>query len=253
MGSTVNTHGGSGVGRHGRLITLEGLEGVGKTTNREFVVDCLRASGLGVIVTREPGGTELGETLRQLVLHGGTGMQATTELLLIVAARVEHLHQVVEPALAAGQWVVCDRFIDASHAYQGAGRGLGSELVGQLHVLAGINREPDLTLLLDMPPAVGLARMQARSEPDRIEREAEAFFDRARETYVARAAAEPERMTLIDASQSLPAVQSAIREALSALLDPLGAVSTAGTEAGSAPTSGAGVESGSAEQSTEPR
>jgi len=155
----------------GKFITLEGLEGVGKTTNREHIVALLADAGIEPVVTREPGGTPVGEQLRQLVLHDAGSMSATAELLIMAASRVEHVAQVIEPALAAGKWVLCDRFLDASVAYQGGGRGLGTAFVREVHRKVGVVLQPDLTLLLDMPVADGLARMSARGEPDRIERD----------------------------------------------------------------------------------
>lgn len=198
----------------GKFITLEGLEGVGKTTNRTFVESLLNEHKVEFVGTREPGGTELGESLRNLVLHAAGQMQNETELLLMTASRVEHVGQVIEPALAAGRWVLCDRFLDASIAYQGAGRELGVDRVAELHKMMGVVIEPDLTLLLDMPVEAGLARMAARGKPDRIEREALAFFERARAAYLQRAADDPDRVVVIDASGSIEAVQASVKAAL---------------------------------------
>jgi dTMP kinase len=205
----------------GRFITLEGLEGVGKTTNRDFVQSMIEQAGVHVQVTREPGGTALGELLRNMVLHDGHDMQARTELLLVAASRVEHVEQVIEPALAQGQWVLSDRFMDASVAYQGGGRQLGSDFVLQLHELLGIDLEPDLTLLLDMPVEAGLRRMAARGTPDRIEQEAVDFFERARQAYLERAVRQPGRILIIDAGRSLVDVQATIQQALQPLLSDL--------------------------------
>lgn len=205
----------------GRFITLEGLEGVGKTTNRDFVQSMIEQAGVDVRVTREPGGTPLGEILRNMVLHDGHHMQARTELLLVAASRVEHVQQVIEPALAQGQWVLSDRFMDASVAYQGGGRQLGSDFVLQLHNLLGIDLEPDLTLLLDMPVEAGLQRMAARGTPDRIEQEAVDFFERARLAYLERAARQPGRILIIDAGRPLVDVQATIQQALQPLLSGL--------------------------------
>ena len=201
----------------GKFITLEGLEGVGKTTNRTFVESLLLEAGIDFVGTREPGGTALGESLRELVLHSAGQMQDETELLLMAASRVEHVSRVVEPALAAGQWVLCDRFLDASIAYQGAGRQLGVGRVAELHRLMGVTLSPDLTLLLDMPVVDGLRRMAARGEPDRIEQEAVAFFERARSAYLQLAADDHKRVTVVDAGQ-LETVQSAVKAALQPLL-----------------------------------
>lgn len=203
----------------GKFITLEGLEGVGKTTNRAFVEDLLNENAISFVGTREPGGTELGETLRNLVLHSAGQMRDETELLLMTASRVEHVGKVIEPALSSGQWVLCDRFLDASIAYQGAGRELGVERVAELHRMMGVTLEPDLTLLLDMPVEAGLARMAARGQPDRIERETLAFFERARSAYLQRAADAPDRVVVIDASSTLDIVQASVKAAISPLLE----------------------------------
>ncbi len=198
----------------GKFITLEGLEGVGKTTNRTFVESLLNEHNIEFVGTREPGGTELGESLRNLVLHAAGQMQNETELLLMAASRVEHVGQVIEPALASGRWVLCDRFLDASIAYQGAGRQLGVSRVAELHKMMGVTIKPDLTLLLDMPVEAGLARMAARGKPDRIESEALEFFERARAAYLQRAADDPDRVVIIDASRSVEAVQASVKSAL---------------------------------------
>lgn len=203
----------------GKFITLEGLEGVGKTTNRAFVEGLLNENAISFVGTREPGGTELGETLRNLVLHAAGQMRDETELLLMTASRVEHVGKVIEPALSSGQWVLCDRFLDASIAYQGAGRELGVERVAELHRMMGVTLEPDLTLLLDMPVEAGLARMAARGQPDRIERETIAFFERARSAYLQRAADAPNRVVVIDASVSLDRVQASVKSAMLPLLE----------------------------------
>ncbi len=202
----------------GKFITLEGLEGVGKTTNREYIQALLSDAGIAHVVTREPGGTPVGEQLRQLVLHDSGSMTPAAELLIMAASRVEHIAQVIEPALIKGSWVLCDRFLDASVAYQGAGRGLGTSLVRELHRQVGVELQPDLTLLLDMPVAEGLARMAARSEPDRIERETLEFFERARAAYLETAAEEPQRVQIIDASQALEEVQAAVGSAVHSLI-----------------------------------
>lgn len=203
----------------GKFITLEGLEGVGKTTNRQFVESLLDDANIPFVGTREPGGTALGESLRELVLSADGQMLDVTELLLMTASRVEHVARIIEPALAAGQWVLCDRFLDASIAYQGAGRQLGVARVVELHRLMGVTLEPDLTILLDMPVQAGLDRMAARSTPDRIEREAHAFFERARAGYLQRAIEAPERVVVVDADRSLERVQESVRVALQPMLD----------------------------------
>lgn len=198
----------------GRFITLEGLEGVGKTSNLEVIVDRLRENGVDPVVTREPGGTEIGEALRKVVLGGGLEMSAMTELLIIAAARLEHVNTVILPALNAGRWVVSDRYLDASIAYQGGGRELGVERVVSLHQNLGITLEPDLTLLLDMPVEAGLERMRERGEPDRIEQESLQFFERARAAYLERALSAPSRVTVINAAHPLLAVRVAVKDRL---------------------------------------
>lgn len=203
----------------GCFITLEGLEGVGKTTNREYVKALLEARGIQITVTREPGGTELGEQLRHLLLHASAPVSAEAELMMMAASRKQHVVEVIEPALQSGQWVLCDRFADASFAYQGGGREIGLDVVAQLHKLMGIDLQPDLTFLLDMPIADGLKRMAARGKPDRIEKEALAFFERARDAYLQRALEQPERVKVIDAGQSLDEVQQQVLSQLNAFLE----------------------------------
>lgn len=200
----------------GRFITLEGIEGVGKSTNLEFVADWLRERGHQVVVTREPGGTPLAERLRELLLAGDGRVPALAELLLMFAARHSHLQELIEPALARGDWVLCDRFTDASFAYQGGGRGLDASLIATLETAVQGSRRPDLTLLLDAPPAATLTRRAGRGGDDRFERENAAFFARVRDAYLARAAAEPARIATVDASQALPQVQADIAGVLAA-------------------------------------
>lgn len=191
----------------GHFITLEGIEGAGKTTQREAVADCLRDAGLDVLVTREPGGSDIAERIRALLLDpGNAGMHGDTELLLMFAARAEHLHRRILPALDAGTWVVCDRFTDATYAYQGGGRGVPAARIAMLEQLVQGDRRPDLTLLFDLPAEVGLSRARGRSVPDRFESEALHFFERVRETYLARAGAEPGRIVRIDAARAPEAV-----------------------------------------------
>ena len=212
----------------GKFITLEGLEGVGKTTNRQCIEDALTQAGIDFIAAREPGGTPTGEALRELVLHARQSMCAETELLIMLASRMELIAQRLEPALASGQWVLCDRFLDASVAYQGAGRKLGVDRVLQLHALMGVTLTPDLTILLDMPVEEGLSRMAARSTPDRIEREELAFFTRARKAYLEQARAEPDRIRLIDATGSRQDVAAEVKKAVLQLIE----TSTSGKPAG---------------------
>lgn len=195
----------------GRFITFEGIEGAGKSTQLERLTERLRAEGQEVLVTREPGGTPLGERLRTLLLDPDVGaMAAETELLLIFAARAEHLRRVIEPALARGTWVLCDRFTDASFAYQGAGRRLGAQKVAVLEDWLQGDLRPDLVLLFDVPGRVGLERALARGKRDRMENEDLDFFERAREAYLARARAHPQRYRVIDGSRDLDAVGSAV-------------------------------------------
>ncbi|SSW71162.1 dTMP kinase [Achromobacter agilis] len=199
----------------GRFITLEGVDGAGKSTHTVWIADFLRAQGLDVVSTREPGGTPLGEKLRALLLADPMGLD--TETLLMFAARCEHVRQVIEPALARGAWVVCDRYTDASYAYQGGGRGLGAERVAVLEewMQAG---QPDRTWLFDVPLEVARARLADAREPDRFEREGAAFFERTREAYHARAAANPGRIRIVDSTQSIAEVRAGLEAGLRELL-----------------------------------
>lgn len=195
----------------GRFITFEGIEGAGKSTQMPHLVARLRSEGRVVLPTREPGGTELGERLRAVILDPDIPpMAAETELLLIFAARAEHLRRVIYPALASGTWVLCDRFTDASFAYQGAGRELGAQRVAELERWLQADFRPDLVLLFDVPVEVGLTRAQRRSDQDRIERETQNFFTRARDAYLQRAAADPQHYRVIDSLQPLDQVQAAM-------------------------------------------
>ena len=206
------------MGNLSKFISLEGLEGVGKTTNLAFIKETIERAGHELIVTREPGGTELGEALRNVLLHSQHTMQAETEALMMAASRVEHVVTVILPALESGKWVLSDRYLDASFAYQGGGREIGVERVRELHTLAGVTRMPDLTILLDMPIALGRARIAQRGEVDRIEAEADPFFERCRAAYLEVANAEPSRVKVIDASEPLDAVQAGIARVLEPLL-----------------------------------
>ncbi len=201
--------------RQGNFITLEGIEGAGKSSNLKYVKGLLQTMGREVLLTREPGGTPLGEEIRGVLLgHRHTGMAQETELLLMFAARAEHLTRKIRPALAAGTWVLCDRFTDASYAYQGGGRGIGWQRIRTLEQWLQGTFQPDLTLLLDLPAALGLERAGRRSAPDRFERETEQFFTRVRGTYLRLAEREPERIRIIDASRPLLKVQEQIRAAI---------------------------------------
>ncbi|QWF71482.1 dTMP kinase [Methylomonas paludis] len=205
--------------KRGRFISLEGGEGVGKSTNLLFIRELLEQQGIDLLVTREPGGTPLAEKIRQLLLeHTEETLTDQAELLLVFAARAQHIQHVILPALQCGQWVLCDRFIDATYAYQGGGRQLDQHTIAWLEntVLNGL--VPDLTLLLDAPVETGLQRAQVRGELDRFELEELAFFQRVRQAYLLRAAQHAERFRIIQACRSLPEVQQQIRVALASLL-----------------------------------
>ncbi|RSF06064.1 dTMP kinase [Achromobacter aegrifaciens] len=199
----------------GRFITLEGVDGAGKSTHTVWIADFLRAQGLDVVSTREPGGTPLGEKLRALLLTDPMGLD--TETLLMFAARCEHLHQVIEPALARGAWVVCDRYTDATYAYQGGGRGLGAARVAALEAWMQAG-QPDRTGLFDVPLEVARARLADAREPDRVEREGAAFFERTREAYHARAEADPKRIRIVDSTQSIAQIRTGLEAGLRELL-----------------------------------
>ncbi len=193
----------------GRFITLEGSEGSGKSTNLNFIHQRLQQAGIEVVLTREPGGTPLGETIRELLLdHRQQAMASDTELLLMFAARAQHLNELIIPALEAGKWVLCDRFTDATYAYQGAGRGIANERIAQLEQWVQGELRPDLTFFLDLPVAQGLARAGERAELDRFEREEIDFFERVRQGYLNRAEAQPQRYRIVDASPQLLEVQA---------------------------------------------
>jgi len=203
-----------------RFITVEGGEGVGKSTNMQRVRELLEARGIELCVTREPGGTELGERLRELLLATeGDGPCDTAELLMIFAARAQHLSTVIEPALAQGRWVLCDRYTDATYAYQGFGRGLDIQHIETLETLVQGHRRPDLSILLDVDPSVGLQRAAERGSLDRFEQQEAAFFERVRTGYLERVHNEPERWLVIDAGQSLESVSKALSDGLNAWLD----------------------------------
>ncbi len=200
----------------GRFVTLEGIEGVGKTTQVARLSSALSARGVAHVVTREPGGTPLAESIRQVVLSAREEtLPPTAELLLMFAARAVHLANHIEPNLRAGRWVICDRFTDATFAYQGGGRQLGAEPIRELETLVQGSLRPDLTILLDAPVDAALARAAARNAggaADRFERERAEFFERVRNAYLARAAAEPNRIALVDATQSVEDVSARILE-----------------------------------------
>ena len=205
--------------QRGKFLTIEGTEGVGKSTNLAFVGDWLRARGIEVIVTREPGGTPLAEEIRSLLLSKREeSVDETAELMLVFAARAQHLAQVIKPALARGAWVLSDRFTDATYAYQGGGRGLSKSTIEQLEQLVQGDLRPDLTLILDIDVELGLNRARQRGELDRFESETIEFFERVRTAYRQRAEAAPERYAVVDAGQELIAVQVDINRLLGRLI-----------------------------------
>jgi dTMP kinase len=199
----------------GLFITLEGIEGVGKTSNLQFIKEQLESTGHACVVTREPGGTPLGESLRGLLLsHSDDQMCDDAELLMMFAARAEHLHKVILPALQAGKTVLCDRFTEATYAYQGGGRQLDTDKIAELERWVQGDLRPDLTVILDAPVEVGRARAGRRSDPDRIEKEQDAFFQRVRQAYLDMANHYPQRIGVVDASLPLVSVQANIRQLL---------------------------------------
>ncbi|MDM4772230.1 dTMP kinase [Solimonas sp. SE-A11] len=203
----------------GRFITLEGGEGAGKSTHGVFIRDWLQARGREVVLTREPGGSPLAEEIRRVVLQPwDEGVGAESEVLLMFAARAAHLKATVLPALAAGKDVVCDRFIDSSYAYQGAGKGLDERHLAALEALVLGSFRPDLTLVFDLPPEQGLARARGRGDANRFEDESLAYMRRVRECFLRRAAAEPGRCRVIDAAPPLEQVRQSLRVALEARL-----------------------------------
>lgn len=204
----------------GRFITVEGSEGVGKTTNMQFIAEYLSERGRTVISTREPGGTPVAEQIRDVLL--GTALGSMTdhcELLLMFAARADHVEQVIRPALERGDWVLCDRFTDATYAYQGGGRGMNEDDIAALESLVLRGLAPDLTILLDASPEVARARRSARGISDRFEAEEAAFFARVRQKYRAIAEREPQRVRRVDASGSLEEVQSALADLIDKILN----------------------------------
>lgn len=202
----------------GRFIVAEGIEGAGKTTQLALMRAYLEQAGCRVVVTREPGGTALGEAIRHLLLgHCHDGMALTTETLLMFAARAEHLEQVIRPALARGDWVLCDRFTEATYAYQGGGRGLSLERIAALETWVQGQLCPDLTLLFDLPVEVGLTRAGERGTADRFEKEDREFFERVRATYLERASQYPDRYWIVDANQPVEAVWSEVESLLAAM------------------------------------
>lgn len=206
--------------QRGKFITLEGSEGAGKSTNLAYLAELLQAQGLKVITTREPGGTEIGEKIRGLLLDPeNKAMHEDTELLLMFAARAQHIREKILPAVERGAWVISDRFTDASFAYQGAARGMGFARIAEIESWVQQGFQPDLTLVFDLPIAIGMQRVASRgAQTDRFEQEQQAFFEKVRAAYLQRAEAAPSRYAVLDASQDLSAVQKQIRQQLASKL-----------------------------------
>ena len=201
------------------FISIEGGEGAGKSTSIEYIKQKLEACGIECLVTREPGGTPMAEDIRQLLLqHRDEVVDPYTELLLMFASRRQHVQNVIRPALASGKWVICDRFTDASFAYQGFGRGLDKEFISSLKRWVHGDLNPNMTILFDLDIAVGMARAGKRSDFDRIETETMSFFERVRHGYLTQAEAEPQRYRIVDASQSITDVEQQLDQFLAPLL-----------------------------------
>lgn len=202
--------------KKGLFITLEGGEGAGKSTSLAYLKNELEQSGLDVLVTREPGGTELGERVRDILLHAhDLHITSNTELLLMFAVRAQHLETVIEPAMAQGKIVLCDRFTDATYAYQGAGRGLSDDRIAAIEQWVQRGKQPDFTLLFDLPVEMGLQRAVQRSGPDRFEQEEKEFFEKVRAKYLERAKNDPKRFRKIDASLTIPEVEKQLEKIIS--------------------------------------
>ncbi len=198
-----------------QFITIEGGEGVGKSSNIAFILSYLKDKAIDVVSTREPGGTELSEKIRDLLLDAkNKSMVSDTELLLMFAARAQHLEALIKPSLKKGKWVLCDRFTDATYAYQGGGRGISMQRIATLEEWVQGDLRPDLTILLDLPIEIGMQRASERSTPDRIEQEKTHFFEAVRQSYLKMAADSPQRYRVIDASQTLEQVQKDIAAVL---------------------------------------
>jgi len=203
----------------GKFLTLEGVEGVGKTTNLNFIADYIKAAGKEVVTTREPGGTKIAEQIRALLLdHDEEVLCDESELLLMFAARAQHLKNVIIPALESGKWVICDRFTDATYAYQGGGRHFRMDDISWIEGFVQKGLLPDKTVLLDLSVDIGLKRAASRSEPDRFESEKKVFFENVRQVYLDRAMAEPNRFCVVDASQNIEQVQQSISTYLDKIL-----------------------------------
>jgi len=204
----------------GKFLTIEGQDGAGKTTNIKVMKGCLESANVSYVHSREPGGTALGESIRELILNSSDqriGNKA--ELLLMFAARAQHIQDVIEPALARGDWVLCDRFTDATYAYQGGGRAMSMTDIATLEDYVQGSLKPDLTILLDLPVDVGESRAGQRSEPDRFEQQKLNFKQQVRETYLARASAEPQRIKTVDAAQPIEQVSDSIEQLMQTFLD----------------------------------
>ncbi|GAB2840658.1 dTMP kinase [Pseudoduganella ginsengisoli] len=201
--------------QRGKFITFEGIDGAGKSTHIQFVSDCIRARGIDLVSSREPGGTPLGEKLRELVLH--ETMHLETEALLMFASRREHVAQVIAPALERGAWVISDRFTDASFAYQGGGRGLALSKLEALEQWVHPDLQPDLTFLFDVPLDVARARLDATRDLDKFEKERADFFNATRNEYLRRAAQFPQRFRVIDSSRTIPEIQAELRAIMESL------------------------------------
>ncbi len=199
-------------GKRGLFLTLEGVDGAGKSTHVQWMVDTLASLGQSVLCTREPGGTPIGEKLRDLLLH--EPMTLVCETLLMFAARAEHVSKVIEPALASGTWVVCDRFTDATFAYQGGGRELGTAKIEALERWVHPTLQPDCTWLFDVPLEVARERLNRTRDKDRFEQEADAFFLRTRDVYLTRAAQQPHRFTVVDSTQPISVIRGQLNDAL---------------------------------------
>ncbi len=201
--------------KRGKFITLEGMDGAGKTTHLEWLRARLEARGLAITVTREPGGTPLGEALRKLLLEGREERHPETEALLMFAARHEHIARVIEPALAGGSWVLCDRFTDATYAYQSGGSGVDWDRIAVLENWVQGNLQPDLTLYFDVDAETGRARTRQVRAPDRFEREQQAFYDRVRAAYLRRAGEHPQRIRVVNAALAISDVQKELEKIIS--------------------------------------
>jgi len=206
--------------QRGKFITIEGQDGAGKTTNIEVIKAYLEEAGIPFVQSREPGGTALGESIRELILHSGDDhIGDKAELLLMFAARAQHIQDVIEPALKRGDWVLCDRFTDATYAYQGGGRGMNMKDISELENTVQGKLRPDLTVLLDLPVELGESRAGQRSEPDRFEQQKLNFKQQVRDCYLSRALTEPDRIKVVDASLSIDQVRESIQSVMKSFID----------------------------------